>query len=458
MKNYNSLIAGVVFCTGICSTNAQNVGINTTGATPNVAAILDLNTGNGGTMGFLPEQVALTATNSALPLTLPPTGIIVYNTATAGASPTNVTPGYYFNAGTSGAPNWVQMVAGNSNSNNMGGWLLNGNTGTNPATNFVGTTDANALNFRTNNTQWMTILSSGLVGINTAAPGYNLEVDANVNAPAGYFNNANVNGTGVEGINTAAAGTNTGNVGVYGVSNQYVTALPLSGGVFGYNTNNNTPGSFGGTGVIGVGCGVSGNLLLQGQGGAFTGYGIGLYAFQTNGANSGVAAGNFQDARSGNQVDVNAWNLGTHYKIISTFAGSVSCSRKAPDGRNVVLHCPETPEIYYEDYGEGKLVGGKAHVNLDPIYASMVTVNGRHPIRVFIQPVDDTTCKGVVVINRTPAGFDVVELNGGRSNTAFEWHVICNAKDEILNNTVNHLQDIRFETAPAIAPNLVQKN
>ena len=61
---------------------AQNVGINTTGATPNAAAILDLNTGNAGSMGFLPEQVALTATNIAAPILLPPTGLIVYNTAT----------------------------------------------------------------------------------------------------------------------------------------------------------------------------------------------------------------------------------------------------------------------------------------------------------------------------------------------------------------------------------------
>src|ERR1700733_4105471 len=91
------------------SSYSQNVGINTTGAAPNAAAILDLNTGNAGTMGVLPEQVALTATNAAGPIVLPPTGLIVYNTATAGASPNNVTPGYYYNAGTAGAPNWAQF-------------------------------------------------------------------------------------------------------------------------------------------------------------------------------------------------------------------------------------------------------------------------------------------------------------------------------------------------------------
>ena len=75
---------------------AQNVGINTTGATPNASAILDLNTGNSGTMGFLPERVVLTATNVAAPVTSPATGLLVYNTNTNGSSPTNVIPGYYY--------------------------------------------------------------------------------------------------------------------------------------------------------------------------------------------------------------------------------------------------------------------------------------------------------------------------------------------------------------------------
>ena len=75
---------------------AQNVGINTTGATPHASAILDLHTGNNGTTGFLPERVVLTATNVAAPVTSPATGLIVYNTNTNGSSPTNVIPGYYY--------------------------------------------------------------------------------------------------------------------------------------------------------------------------------------------------------------------------------------------------------------------------------------------------------------------------------------------------------------------------
>ena len=47
--------------------------------------------------GFLPPRVALTASNNILPFTsTPATGIMVYNTATAGTAPDNVLPGLYY--------------------------------------------------------------------------------------------------------------------------------------------------------------------------------------------------------------------------------------------------------------------------------------------------------------------------------------------------------------------------
>lgn len=51
------------------------------------------------------------------------------------------------------------------------GWALGGNAGTNPATNFLGTTDNQALVLRTNNSERVRIDSSGNVGIGTNTPG-----------------------------------------------------------------------------------------------------------------------------------------------------------------------------------------------------------------------------------------------------------------------------------------------
>ncbi len=66
-------------------------GIGTT--TPDASAKLDVSSSN---KGFLPPRVALSATNSASPVTNPANGLMVFNTATAGSSPFQVVPGYYY--------------------------------------------------------------------------------------------------------------------------------------------------------------------------------------------------------------------------------------------------------------------------------------------------------------------------------------------------------------------------
>lgn len=55
-------------------------------------------------------------------------------------------------------------------------WKLTGNSGTNPANNFVGTTDAQPLVLRTNNTEKVRVLANGYVGINTPTPSEFLEL------------------------------------------------------------------------------------------------------------------------------------------------------------------------------------------------------------------------------------------------------------------------------------------
>ncbi len=47
---------------------AQNVGINTTGNTPNSSALLDVNASPGNNKGILIPRLPLTATNSGAPI------------------------------------------------------------------------------------------------------------------------------------------------------------------------------------------------------------------------------------------------------------------------------------------------------------------------------------------------------------------------------------------------------
>lgn len=59
-------------------------------------------------------------------------------------------------------------------------WSLKGNSGTDSATNFVGTLDGKPLTFVTNNTARMIVGSNGNVGIGTATPSAKLNVDGSV--------------------------------------------------------------------------------------------------------------------------------------------------------------------------------------------------------------------------------------------------------------------------------------
>jgi len=68
-------------------------------------------------------------------------------------------------------------------------WLLNGNNGTSPTTNFVGTKDSKALVFRTNNVERMRVLPNGRVGIGTTAPSALLNVNVTSNVSLGTTDN-----------------------------------------------------------------------------------------------------------------------------------------------------------------------------------------------------------------------------------------------------------------------------
>ncbi len=94
-------------------------------------------------------------------ITSPATGLMIYNTTANQAQ---------VNTGTPAAPVWTATTSAT-------GWATNGNTGTTPATNFIGTTDNQPLTIRTNNTEKVRIAPAGNVGIGTNAPATKLHVN-----------------------------------------------------------------------------------------------------------------------------------------------------------------------------------------------------------------------------------------------------------------------------------------
>lgn len=147
-KGYLLLFLFFLYC---FSASAQNIAINSTGNAANSSAGLDVDFTN---RGLLIPRVSLTATTDATTIATPATSLLVYNSNAAMTGGSGV--GYYYNAGTSGAPNWVRLLTTGSN------WLLTGNAGTTAGTNFLGTTDAQDVVIKANNAEGLRVLSGGI--------------------------------------------------------------------------------------------------------------------------------------------------------------------------------------------------------------------------------------------------------------------------------------------------------
>lgn len=444
---------------------SQNIGINVTGFAPNASALLDID-GAGlpanAQRGLLIPRVALTATNAAAPVVAPATSLLVYNTATAGVTPNNVTPGFYYWNGTT----WVRFGTGNP------GWTILGNAGTTPATNFLGTTDNQDLALRTNNTERMRVLAAnGRVGIGLTAPTSLLEVNSGPLADAIYGHSNNVGGYlgretnisfGVPVQTVLGAGVYANNpaAGYTSVYSQSTGAATVAASInysnvwissYNYVQNGsatyNPPGAYAQLNVTNAGLGgTQAGLRSYSDRGATAGnpgYTVGVEA-------TGDAA--YQDAfgvwgtaytntltRAGGYFDSYTYAGATGaYAYVGTAVGGVlrkitgtaAVSEIIPtaDHGRIMLTCPESPEYWYQDYGTVQMVNGHAHVELDPILADIIMVNEDYPVRVFCTPVDMPMFNGVTQTNRTATGFDLVELNGGTHSGTLDYQLVVKPK------------------------------
>src|SRR5574343_80214 len=433
--------------------NAQ-VGIGTT--TPNGA--LDVTSVND---GLLIPRVALTATNAIAPLTAPTTSELVYNTATAGIAPNNVTPAYYYWSATA----CVRLATGNSVD-----WSILGNSGTVTATNFIGITDNVELRFRTNNTERLSIGNSGNIGVNIAPSAYRLDVSIRaVDAIYGHSTNLgvfivyetnfsfgipvqNLNGSGLYANNPAAGYTSifaqsTGAATVaanIAYSNVWMAAynyVDNSSADFNpsasYNQLNNTITTLGGTQIAlrgfnnrattagnpGYSVGVQGLANSQNQ----DSYGVQGYAY----CNTNTRAGGYFEAlnyagTSQAYAYVGTSIGGTNRKITGT--ASVSEIIPTENHGRVTLTCPESPEYWYQDYGTVELVNGKATIYLDEILADIIVVNEENPIRVTCTPVGMPYFNGITIMSQTSNSVEILELNGGNHSGKLQYQLVVKPK------------------------------
>jgi hypothetical protein len=222
-------------------------------------------------------------------------------------------------------------------------------------------------------------------------------------------------------------------------------------GVYGENQSSS------GTGVIGLASSTTGfNYGVRGSTPSPDGTAVDGWATSSTGANLGVWAhsssfpsGRGLYASGGTAMYCN----GNFYQLTGVFEAHPTstiwttnkpATVKLNGGQKVKLFAEEAAEVYFNDYGEGTLAGGRAHVSLDAEFLQTVTIDGGHPMKVFLQLEDD--CKGVFVSNKTSTGFDVVELQGGKSSAKFSYRVVCKRKYYEDERLATEEEDIRFNT------------
>ena len=128
MKTKFILMVTVTVIILYCQSFAQGVAISNDNSNPDASAMLDVKSSSKGLLVPRMAQAQRTA------ITTPANGLLVYQTDNSS--------GFYYYNGTG----WFRLSLQNE------GWSTTGNAGTNPANNFIGTTDNQPLLFRLNNT------------------------------------------------------------------------------------------------------------------------------------------------------------------------------------------------------------------------------------------------------------------------------------------------------------------
>jgi hypothetical protein len=309
-----------------------------------------------------------------------------------------------------------------------------------------------------------------------------------LNNGIGVFGSNDASGYGVYGYNSGSG------IGLVGINSNMTASAGYA--IYGQSSFNTTFGvyavnsDFNGTAVIGVGNNNLPSYLTTGSGGAFTGLNSGLFSIGTlNSDGNGILSvannlATYGSIAGGAGIAANAYNIGVYgiarsfgtavdsraggyfvngigggaaYSYVGIFDGvanrkivgngTVNTIVKNLNDKPVLMSAPESPENLFSDYGSGKLINGKVHVKIDPVFSKNIMVSSEHPLRVFVQLEGD--CKGVYVTSKSSEGFDVIELDGGNSNTEFTWTVVANRANETREDGfILKYSDERFSTAP----------
>jgi hypothetical protein len=439
---------------------SAQIAVNSTGANPDGSAGLDVSFTN---KGVLIPRIALSATNVAAPVTSPADGLLIYNTATAGTSPNNVIPGYYY--WTTASSKWNMLYSGSVPS-------IPGNT---------------EFWVRPTSASYIRPMYNPSIRVCDTLQTYGLYFDGAQNQYGGWFRTTGSNNPGaaisafydVSGNQTytylgcrsdyTVGGSTINRMGVYSYTDDPGTATAFfrTTGSAEYAANINYSNVWiAGYNYVDNGSGSYNPEALYGQlnvtNSSLDGYKSAIQGYSNRGTTSGnpgftvgglfIADAQNEDAfgvtgyvysdqhtRAGGyfESDDYAGTLQAYAYVGTTDGGT---ARKITGTNNVseiiptinhgriTLTCPESPEYWYTDYGTVEMKDGKAHIQLDQISADIIVVNDEYPIRVFCTPIDMPYFNGVTVTKRTNNTIELIELNDGQHSGKLDYQLVMKPK------------------------------
>ena len=247
-----------------------------------------------------------------------------------------------------------------------------------------------------------------------------------------FGENRSSEGTGVYGWATATTGTAYGvhghsdsrdGSGVYGTAEETGVvgyAFASTGetyGVFGENFSDDGSGIYGrASSTTGSTRGVYGESISNLGRGVFGNCpnGTGVYGIATGtiGSNKGVYGTTYSTD-----------GIGVYYSGGLAGSGAKSCIVKTSQGPTL-MYCQESPENWFEDFGEGQLVNGRCYIELDPLFLETVTIDAANPMKVYVTPNGPL---GEWWVEKGNNYFSLVTMNAV-DGTRFDYRIVAKRK------------------------------
>jgi hypothetical protein len=252
---------------------------------------------------------------------------------------------------------------------------------------------------RTNSTE-----GYGVYGWATPTTGFNCGV---------FGQNDSTTGRGVYGYATATIGTTYGVMGRsdatdgYGVYGVAASTTGYNYGVFGVSYSTNGRAVYGyATTSTGTNYGVYGRTLSTA--------GFGVYGYASPTTATGINYGVYGMT---NSTD----GFGVYYVGGLAGTGTKSAIVDTRDYGWRTLYAMESPQNWFEDFGQATLASGETVVPIDPIFAQ--TVNLKKPYHVFLTP-QDGFCS-LYVTDKSSSSFTVRALEGASCEITFDYRIIA---------------------------------